>query len=31
MTGHLPEKAHVHEWVFDGYFWHYCRICGAVS
>mgnify|MGYP000851112980 FL=1 len=20
-----------HEWQFDGYFWHHCMICGAVS
>ena len=22
---------HSHEWVFDGYFWHRCATCGAVS
>lgn len=20
-----------HDWVFDGYFWYVCDICGAVS
>ena len=20
-----------HDWVFDGHFWHFCDICGAVS
>lgn len=20
-----------HDWEFDGYFWHHCRACGAVS
>lgn len=20
-----------HDWVFDGYFWHVCDTCGAVS
>lgn len=22
---------HKHRWVFDGYFWHRCSTCGAVS
>jgi hypothetical protein len=29
----LDERCHPedHDWVFDGYFWHVCDICGAVS
>lgn len=26
-----PVHGHKHDWVFDGYFWHHCRDCGAVS
>lgn len=31
-AGHpIHALGHEHEWVFDGYFWHRCRGCGAIS